>query len=143
MYLQNKKMLQKDYHLDELPETARFLLQNTQSRIWLFDGEMGSGKTTLIKQVVKELGGDDRVSSPTFSIVNEYITPNYKVYHFDLYRLEDEMEALDFGIEEYFDTADAYVFIEWPDKIPNLLPANSQKIRIIVTDFLNRNLQIL
>ena len=136
-------MLQKDYHLDELPEVARFLLENTQSRIWLFDGEMGSGKTTLIKQVVKELGGDDRVSSPTFSIVNEYITPKYKVYHFDLYRLEDETEALDFGIEEYFDTEDAYVFIEWPDKIPNLLPANSQKIRIIVTDFLNRNLQIL
>ena len=136
-------MLQKDYHLDELPEVARFLLENTQGRIWLFDGEMGSGKTTLIKQVVKELGGDDRVSSPTFSIVNEYITPKYKVYHFDLYRLEDETEALDFGIEEYFDTEDAYVFIEWPDKIPNLLPANSQKIRIIVTDFLNRNLQIL
>ena len=131
------------YSLDDLSLAARFLRDNMTSNIWLFDGEMGSGKTTLIKEIVRQMGSDDVVSSPTFSLVNEYKTSDKTIFHFDLYRLEDEMEALDFGIEEYFDTPDAYVFIEWFDKISNLLPENSQKIRIIVTDFYTRELQII
>jgi len=136
-------MIKMEYNLSQLPEAASFLIENMQSNIWLFDGEMGSGKTTLIREVVKQLGSASLANSPTFSIVNEYITPKGKVFHFDLYRIEDEMEALDFGIEEYFDDDNAYVFLEWADKIINLLPDNSQKIRIIVTDFQTRELQII
>ena len=138
-----KKMKRLKYTLSEIEKAARFILKNTHSNIWLFDGEMGSGKTTLIKEIVKLLGAEDQANSPTFAIVNEYHTPDKKIYHFDLYRLKHAEEALDFGIEEYFDNPDAYVFIEWADIIENLLPANSQKIRIIVKDFQTRELQIL
>jgi len=104
---------------------------------------MGSGKTTLIKALVKALGGTDVASSPTFSIVNEYETASKKVYHFDLYRLNDEIEALDFGFEEYISDPNILVFIEWAEVVKNLLSDNSQKIRIIVKDFETRELQII
>jgi tRNA threonylcarbamoyladenosine biosynthesis protein TsaE len=82
---------------------------------------MGVGKTTLIKELSLQLGVNEVVSSPTFSIVNEYLTKeNCKIYHFDFYRLQDEQEAFDMGYEEYF-FSDAYCFIEWPEKIPNLI----------------------
>ncbi len=132
------------YQMDEIENAARFIKDNLSSNILLFDGEMGSGKTTLIKELSKQLGTKDEVNSPTFSLVNEYfISERKKIYHFDLYRLKDEFEALDFGIEEYLDQALSYVFIEWPDLIMNLLPENSQKIRIIVKDFQTRELQII
>ena len=136
-------MLQKEYHLDELSEAADFLLKNIQSRIILFDGVMGSGKTTLIKALVKKLGSEDEVNSPTFAIVNEYRTPDFPVYHFDLYRINDFYEALDFGVEEYLSDAKAYVLIEWPEVISDILPDNSQKIRIIVNENGTRVLQII
>ncbi len=136
-------MKQISYQLHDLPKVVKFILDNTKSKIILFDGPMGSGKTTLIKALVKELGATDEASSPTFSIVNEYVTPQHKIYHFDLYRLKDFYEALDFGIEEYLDDSQAYVFIEWPDIIEPILPENSQKIRIIVKDNKTRDLQIL
>ncbi len=83
---------------------------------------MGAGKTTLIKQLIKQLGVTDNVSSPTFSLVNEYQNNKGKsIFHFDFYRIKDEVEALDIGIEEYFDT-DAYCFIEWSEMIAGLLP---------------------
>jgi tRNA threonylcarbamoyladenosine biosynthesis protein TsaE len=104
---------------------------------------MGSGKTTLIKELVKQLGAGDTANSPTFAIVNEYKGEKNKIYHFDLYRLNDFYEALDFGIEEYLDAKDAYVFIEWPDIIDDIIPENSQKIRIIVKENEARELQIL
>ncbi len=131
-----------EYQLKDVDKVARHILENTQSRILLFDGVMGSGKTTLIKSLVKALGAVDDANSPTFSIVNEYKTPQYTIYHFDLYRLNDPYEALDFGIEEYFADENAYIFIEWPDMIAEFLPENSQKIRIIVKDFETRELQI-
>ena len=131
-----------EYQLKDVDKVARHILENTQSRILLFDGVMGSGKTTLIKSLVKALGAVDDANSPTFSIVNEYKTPQYTIYHFDLYRLNDPYEALDFGIEEYFADENAYIFIEWPDMIAEFLPENSHKIRIIVKDFETRELQI-
>jgi tRNA threonylcarbamoyladenosine biosynthesis protein TsaE len=103
---------------------------------------MGSGKTTLIKQMAYFLGSEDEPASPTFSIVNEYLTPKGKIYHFDLYRLEDETEALDFGIEEYFADKNAWIFIEWPEIIAPYIPENSQKIRIIVKNSHTRKLEI-
>ena len=131
------------YKLDNIDDAAAFIFSNLQSNILLFEGEMGSGKTTLIKAILKHLGSDDEVSSPTFAIVNEYLAGQKTIYHFDLYRLDDLEEAFDFGIEEYLSDEQALCFIEWPDVIQEIIPENSQKIRIIVKDFQTRELQIL
>jgi len=104
----------------------------TNSRIFLLYGDMGAGKTTLIKSLCQCLGTNEPVTSPTFSIVNEYSDTNNKIYHFDFYRLKNQTEALDMGYEEYF-YSDAYCFIEWPEKIPDLLPEHYISIRIEVT----------
>lgn len=108
--------------LEQLPKIAKELLKRTTPHNkFVFYAEMGVGKTTLIKELSLQLGVNDVVSSPTFSIVNEYLTKeNCKIYHFDFYRLEDEQEAFDMGYEEYF-FSDSYCFIEWPEKIPNLI----------------------
>lgn len=120
--------------LNELAEVAKKILNFAENspKIWLFQGEMGAGKTTLIKALGKHLGIKDTIQSPTYSLVNEYDTPQAgKVYHFDLYRLKHETEALDFGIEEYLDSGH-YCWIEWAEKIPNLLPAHYLSIQITV-----------
>ena len=88
-------------NLDELPEVAQKIIDQLQYKLITFEGEMGAGKTTFIKEFVKALGTNDEISSPTFSIVNEYDTDKGKVYHFDFYRLNHEDQALDFGIEKY------------------------------------------
>ena len=120
--------------LADLPEAAASLLTNFPlDRIFLFFGEMGSGKTTFIKALCTELGVTDTVASPTYSIVNEYQSPKGKVYHFDFYRLKNETEALDMGYEEYFYDG-SYCFIEWPEKIENLWPPEFVKVNIAVTD---------
>lgn len=100
-------------------------------RVFLFFGEMGAGKTTFIKELCSALGVSDTTSSPTFSIVNEYTSKRGPVYHFDFYRLKDESEALDLGYEDYFYSGN-YCFIEWSEKIPNLLPPKSLVIKIEV-----------
>lgn len=92
---------------------------------------MGVGKTTLIKQLAKELGVKETLTSPTFSIVNEYEANDTILYHFDCYRLTSEEEAFDIGIEDYLD-AGHYSFIEWPEKIKNVIPIKSNKIELIV-----------
>ncbi len=109
-------------NLEEVPQIAKEILEysSPHKKFALF-ADMGVGKTTLIKELSLQLGVTDVVSSPTFSIVNEYITSsNDKIYHFDFYRLKDEKEAFDMGYEEYF-FGDNYCFIEWPEKIPNLI----------------------
>lgn len=118
------------FTLDSITKIAKHLINNSLSKVILFYGEMGVGKTTLIKEVGKQLGVTDVMSSPTFSIVNEYECLKGKVYHFDFYRIHDEAEALDIGIEDYF-YSHQWVLIEWPEKIPNLLPNNANKIEII------------
>jgi len=102
---------------------------------------MGAGKTTLIKALCQCLGTTENVTSPTFSIVNEYIGSSHKIYHFDFYRLKNQTEALDMGYEEYF-YSDAYCFIEWPEKIPDLLPVNYININITVTGESSRDINI-
>jgi len=90
---------------------------------------MGVGKTTLIKEICKQLGVKDLISSPTYSLVNEYEGNDILVYHFDFYRIKDEEEAFQIGFEEYLIT-NAWIFIEWPEKIMNLLPEEFEKIKI-------------
>ena len=109
-------------NLEELPKIAKEILEySSPHKKFLFYAEMGVGKTTLIKELSLQLGVTDVVSSPTFSIVNEYATSsNCRIYHFDFYRLKDEKEAFDMGYEEYF-FGDNYCFIEWPERIPNLI----------------------
>lgn len=115
----------------ELPQVAQEVLSAFGNRkVILFYGEMGVGKTTLIKQLCKQLGVEEATTSPTFSIVNEYLANTGKsIYHFDFYRIEEEAEVFDLGYEDYF-YSDNYCFIEWPEKIPNLLPEDTVTLKI-------------
>lgn len=120
--------------ITELPGVARELLQSTENRILAFYGEMGAGKTTLIKALCRELGVMDEVQSPTFSLVNEYQTLDGQgVYHFDFYRIEDESELYDMGVEDYLYSG-RYCFIEWPSLGSSVLPPETLEIRIDVED---------
>lgn len=108
----------------------RLLAEGRERSVWLLTGDMGAGKTTFIKSLCRALGVISTVQSPTFSIVNEYTThEGHSVYHFDCYRLRNEAEALDIGIEEYFDSGD-YCFIEWPERITSLWPATYYQVHL-------------
>lgn len=135
--------MQEQYNLDELPKIAKMILEKANSKVFAFYGRMGIGKTTLLREIVKQLGTTDSVSSPTFSLVNEYQYPNGLIYHFDFYRIDNEEEAYDIGFEEYLYSPN-YVFIEWPEKIENLLPNTYTKIEIteIPTSITKRNIAI-
>jgi tRNA threonylcarbamoyladenosine biosynthesis protein TsaE len=118
------------FSLDQIQEVAEEILAQNPNKIILFNGEMGAGKTTLIKQLCKNLGIEDATSSPTFSLVNEYQTnDNHTVYHFDFYRLNHETEALDMGVDDYLYSGN-WCFIEWSEKIPSLIPKEHSVITI-------------
>ena len=132
-----------EFSLIQINEVAEKIITENPKKVILFNGEMGVGKTTLIKQLCKNLGVQEATSSPTFSLVNEYqITNNQFVYHFDVYRLKTESEALDMGIEEYFYSGN-WCFIEWSEKIPNLIPDEHSKINIELLANGNRKLTII
>jgi len=134
--------MKKKYALNELSQVAKEVLEKSKYKIVLFYGEMGSGKTTLIKEIVKQLNVLDNVSSPTFSLVNEYQTKdNEAVFHFDFYRIEDETEALDMGVEEYF-YSNSWCLVEWPNKVENLLPLKSTIVTISIESNELRTLEI-
>jgi tRNA threonylcarbamoyladenosine biosynthesis protein TsaE len=117
-------------HLDAA--AAKLLKLTIPARIYAFYGAMGSGKTTIIKAICKFLGATDIVTSPTFTLVNEYKTVSGdSLYHIDFYRIKKQEEAFDFGIEEYFSSG-SYCFIEWPEMIENILPAGIVRISITV-----------
>lgn len=118
-----------DFDIDEIDDVAKKVINQVNSKILLFYGEMGVGKTTLIKALVKVLGGTSEVTSPTFSLVNEYEVANDMVYHFDFYRLNEIEEALDIGFDEYLDSG-RWIFIEWPSKIDVLLPFDAEKLHL-------------
>lgn len=118
------------FSLDQIQEVAEQIIASKPNKIILFNGEMGVGKTTLIKQLCKSLGITDTTSSPTFSLVNEYQIPNgKKVYHFDFYRIKQETEALDMGVDDYLYSGN-WCFIEWSEKITNLIPEEHSTINI-------------
>jgi len=134
--------MNKDYALNNLKEIAKEVILKAESKILLFYGTMGVGKTTLIKELCIELGTEDVTSSPTFSLVNEYRTKRGEiVYHFDFYRIEDENEAYDIGIEDYF-YSDKWCLIEWPENIQNLLPLKSTEIHLVQLPNGLRNIQL-
>lgn len=129
--------------IDSLRAAAQQFIQITKGySAFAFYGPMGSGKTTLIKAIGAELGAKGQVTSPTFALVNEYSLPNGKMlYHFDLYRINHEEELFDIGFEEYFN-GNHYIFIEWADKAPSLLPDFMIHVTIEETGAENRRVSI-
>ena len=116
--------------LEDLEMVAQELITKADHvRVLLFFGSMGAGKTTLIKSIVKSLGSLDVVQSPSFSIINEYTYGLNEIFHFDFYRISKEEEAYDMGVEEYFDSGN-YCLVEWPERIPTLLPQPRLEVRI-------------
>ena len=129
--------------MDQIQKVAKEILAIAPSKTLCFYGQMGSGKTTLIKALVKELGANDRANSPTFGLVNEYRDSNDSLiaHHFDFYRLEDEMEALDMGFEEYLD-GDQWLLIEWPEKIQSLIPQDAVGLFLHFIDENTRSVEL-
>lgn len=129
--------------MDEIHEVAKEVLQVAPNKVLCLYGDMGVGKTTLVKALVKELGAVELANSPTFGLVNEYHddkdTPI--AYHFDFYRLNDEMEALDMGLEDYLNS-DVWLFIEWPNKIPSLLPDDAVGVFLHFVEESTRSIEL-
>lgn len=124
--------MQYTFDLSHINEAAKFFLEANPPRVVLFHGEMGAGKTTFIKALCLALGVQSPTSSPTFSLVNEYEAAEGLVYHFDMYRLKSESEALDFGMDDYLYSGN-WCFIEWAEKIPNLIPDEHLVVSLTVT----------
>ncbi|WP_448607361.1 tRNA (adenosine(37)-N6)-threonylcarbamoyltransferase complex ATPase subunit type 1 TsaE [Paenimyroides ceti] len=122
------------FSLQEIDNIAEKIVHLSSSKIFLFNGTMGAGKTTFIKALAKQMGINDIANSPTFSIVNEYHTnEGQPLYHFDLYRLKNEEEAYDIGLDEYFYSGN-YCFIEWPEKASHIIPEQYHTIDFEIID---------
>ncbi len=133
------RVVREEYGLTELERVAARLVSASQDcKIWLWEGDLGAGKTTMIKAICRFLGVSAPMSSPTFSIVHEYESKKSgTIYHFDFYRLKNEQEALDIGVDEYLDSGN-FCFIEWPDRIKSIINQRFFLIRILHQDDSNR-----
>lgn len=129
------------YTLDEIEQVAEQIIDKLEYKLVVFEAEMGSGKTTLIKSILKKLGSTDLVSSPTFSLVNEYETSGKPAYHFDFYRLKNTDEALDTGFLHYLEE-DAWLLVEWPQKIMHFLPEHYHLISLKPIDDKTRTVSL-
>lgn len=136
-----KKVFETDYSIKEIGDISKTVLNTFSSKIILVEGEMGSGKTTLIKSLVNTMGSDDEVGSPTFSLVNEYDTNKGLVYHFDLYRIKNLDELYDIGFEDYL-VKEAYVFIEWPEKAEEFLLQSVNRLTLKIKNRDERRLKL-
>ncbi len=127
----------------QLPRVARAVISACEEMdVWVFKGDLGAGKTTLIKAIAQELGVSDLVSSPTFSIINEYQNERGgKFYHFDFYRIDEPEEVLEIGVDEYFYSGN-YCWIEWAEKIPEYIPEKFCLISIRVANDQKREITI-
>ena len=135
--------MKKIYTLLEVDQIAREIIELISGKVVLFYGQMGVGKTTLIKEICKSLHSDEVISSPTFSLVNEYRTQyDEPIYHFDFYRIDSEEEALDIGVEDYFYSGD-WCLIEWPNNIENLLPLGAVEIHLSHAAEGKRSIQLI
>jgi len=130
-----------DVALSDLSDVAQQILEAQIHPVNVLDAPMGSGKTTLCNELVKAWGSEDAGSSPTFALIEEHYGPKGTLYHVDAYRIEDEEEALDMGIDEYFDSKN-WCLIEWPENIENLLPLEALKIELTILEDQQRNIQI-
>lgn len=130
------------YSLDEINLLVDKITELTKDyNLFLFEGDLGSGKTTLIKNIVKKIGITENVKSPTFSIINKYVEKNIIVFHIDLYRIENENELNSIGIFEYLES-DKLCFIEWPQVLRKYINEKAIKIKINILDEFNREVEI-
>ena len=135
-------IMNRNYSLSDIQSIAKEILNFSTYKCFLFYGEMGVGKTTLIKEIAKELKVIDTVNSPTFSLVNEYRTNEDSIiFHFDFYRIDDENEALHLGFEEYFYSGNLCL-IEWPENIKNIVPLEAVHIHLTRLESGMRTIQI-
>ena len=139
--MKETNLMEFTYTLSEIDTIAEKILPYLQSKVVIFKGGMGFGKTTLIKALVRALGSTDNVSSPTFSLVNPYEGANDKIYHFDFYRIKNEEEAFDIGFEEYLYSGD-WCFIEWAERVEKYLPETYTIVELIQIDKNHRKLRI-
>ncbi len=127
---------------EELADVAAAVVGALDGRtVVALRGEMGAGKTTLVREIAALLGAEDSVTSPTFAIVNQYEGREHRIYHFDFYRIEDLREAYDFGYEEYFYSGDLCL-VEWPERIEQLLPDDTMNVCITVDGETERTFEI-
>lgn len=130
-----------NFTLNNVDNVAKQLIDEVTTKILLLNGEMGVGKTTLIKSIVKNLGSLDKVTSPTFSIVNEYQIKNEIIYHFDFYRINDIEEAYNLGIEDYL-YSNNWCIIEWPERLQSILPNEADRIDLVLNSDNSRTLKL-
>ncbi|MEM9361552.1 MAG: tRNA (adenosine(37)-N6)-threonylcarbamoyltransferase complex ATPase subunit type 1 TsaE [Bacteroidota bacterium] len=135
--------MKRQFTLQGIDTIASELLNQVTGNVLCFYGEMGAGKTTLIKHLVKKLDGMDAANSPTFGLVNEYFSKRNELlgYHFDFYRIEDESEIYDLGFEDYL-SSNVWLFIEWPEKVTSVLPENTDHIHIHFIDENTRSIEL-
>ena len=131
--------MDKVFGLQDLDAISKDIIRSAQGLpVWVINGEMGAGKTTLAKSICRELSVTEVVSSPTFSIINEYKTAEGKsIFHFDFYRLKSEVEAFDIGVNEYFESG-SICLVEWAEKIPSLIPEHYFEITLQINDLTGR-----
>ena len=129
-------------NIEDYFDPAKYIVELMDHHtVFLLQGELGAGKTTLVNKIVEFIGTEDVVSSPTFALINPYLTKKGMVYHMDMYRIKQAEEAIDFGVEEYL-WEGHYCFIEWPERIETLIPDEYVKIEIDQKNHLSREIKV-